>query len=104
VRTTLDFQNFGRFATVGRQMASHPGAALDTSNRKGFRDGLRDDTGQPYTHELAQRGYVVIAPDYWPMGHYRTKEYDPYQRGYASGTMKGVWSHMRAIDVLEFSA
>ena len=63
--------------------------------------GLDGDTSQPYARELAQRGYVVIVPDYWPMGHYRNKKYDPYQRGYASGAMKGVWNHMRTIDVLE---
>jgi hypothetical protein len=53
-----------------------------------------------YGHELAERGYVVIAPDYWYYGKYREQEYNPYQRGYASATMKGVWNHMRAIDVL----
>jgi dienelactone hydrolase len=63
--------------------------------------GLGGVASQPYAHELAQRGYVVIVPDYWPMGHYRSKKYDPYQRGYASGAMKGVWNHVRAIDVLE---
>src|SRR5205085_8407715 len=63
--------------------------------------GLDDEASPSYARELAQRGYVVIVPDYWPMGHYRKKKYDPYQRGYASGTMKGVWNHMRAIDALE---
>jgi dienelactone hydrolase len=62
--------------------------------------GMDREASQPYARELAQRGYVVIAPDYWPMGHYRNKKYDPYQRGYASGAVKGVWNHMRAIDVL----
>jgi dienelactone hydrolase len=63
--------------------------------------GESGDTGRQYAHELAQRGYVVIVPDYWPMGHYRGKKYDPHQRGYATGSLKGVWNHMRAIDVLE---
>lgn len=56
-----------------------------------------------YGHELAERGYVVITPDYWYYGkyHLQTGSYDPYQRGYASATMKGVWNHMQAIDVLE---
>jgi dienelactone hydrolase len=63
--------------------------------------GADGDTGRQYAAELAQRGYVVIVPDYWPMGHYRGKKYDPYQCGYASGSIKGVWSHIRAIDVLE---
>jgi dienelactone hydrolase len=56
---------------------------------------------QPYAHELAQRGYIVLAPDYWPYGHYRGQKYNPYQRGYASATMKGIWNHMRAIDLME---
>jgi dienelactone hydrolase len=63
--------------------------------------GDNGDTGRQYAHELAQRGYVVIVPDYWPMGHYRGKKYDPHQRGYATGSLKGVWNHMRAIDALE---
>lgn len=59
------------------------------------------NSGRQYGHELAQRGYIVIVPDYWPHGHYRSKRYNPYQRGYASGAIKGVWNHMRAIDVLQ---
>lgn len=63
---------------------------------------------QYYGQELAERGYIVLAPDYWYYGLYRGKyrisrgeKYDPYQRGYASASMKGVWNHMRAIDLLE---
>jgi dienelactone hydrolase len=54
-----------------------------------------------YGHELAERGYVVLAPDYWYYGKYRGAAYSPYQSGYVSATMKGVWNHMRAVDVLE---
>ncbi len=61
-----------------------------------------------YGQELAERGYIVIAPDYWYYGLYHGKhydvapgqKYDPHQRGYATGKMKGIWNHMRAIDVL----
>ena len=63
--------------------------------------GLDGDTGRQYAQELAQRGYIVIVPDYWPMGHYRSKRYNPYESGYASGSIKGVWNHMRAVDVLQ---
>lgn len=64
--------------------------------------GLYGDPSRFYARELAERGYVVIAPDYWPMGHYADKkDYDPHQKGYASAIMKGVWNHMRAIDVLQ---
>jgi dienelactone hydrolase len=57
------------------------------------------DTGdQQYAQELAERGYVVIAPDYLFLGpEYKT---DPYAMGYASGTMKGIVNHIRAVDVL----
>ncbi len=51
-----------------------------------------------YALELARRGYVTLAPDYVNYGDY---EFDPYQKGYASATMKGVWNHMRAVDLLE---
>lgn len=57
--------------------------------------------GKPELHlalELAQRGYVTIAPDYPNFGEY---PYDPYVNGYTSATMKGIWNHMRAIDVLQ---
>lgn len=51
-----------------------------------------------YALELAQRGYVALAPDYPDMGEYR---FDPYAHGYASTTMKGIWNHMRAVDLLQ---
>ena len=51
-----------------------------------------------YTLEPAQRGYVTIAPDYVTLGDNLV---DPIQMGYASGTMKGIWDHIRAVDVLE---
>ena len=56
--------------------------------------------GKPDLHyalELAERGYVALAPDYPNFGRYKL---DPYARGYASATMKGVWNHMRAVDLL----
>src|SRR4051812_32665118 len=57
-----------------------------------------DTGGSRYAQELAERGYVVIAPDYLYLGpDYKT---DPYQRGYISGTMKGIVNHIRAVDVL----
>lgn len=51
-----------------------------------------------YAQELAERGYVVIAPDYLFLGpDYKT---DPVSLGYVSGTMKGIVNHIRAVDVL----
>lgn len=53
-----------------------------------------------YAHELAERGYVCIVPDYPSFGEY---PYDFKQQGahYASGSMKAIWNNQRAIDLLE---
>ncbi|MCL4201054.1 MAG: alpha/beta fold hydrolase [Pirellulaceae bacterium] len=53
-----------------------------------------------YAHELAERGYVCLAPDYPSFGDY---EYDFRVAGqhYPSGSMKGIWNHIRGIDLLE---
>ena len=67
-----------------------------TSGPKGRTAGLGPDYPR-YTLELAQRGYVTIAPDYPLLGENQT---DPASLGYASGTMKGIWNHMRAVDLL----
>jgi dienelactone hydrolase len=56
------------------------------------------DRNDPYALELAERGYVTLAPDYPNYGDYKC---DPYAMGYTSATMKGIWNHMRAVDVLE---
>jgi pimeloyl-ACP methyl ester carboxylesterase len=50
-----------------------------------------------YAKELAQRGYVVLAPDYPSFGDYR---YDFHKSNHASGSMKGVVNHMRGVDLL----
>lgn len=51
-----------------------------------------------YARELAEQGYVVIAPDYVFLSpDYKT---DPYTLGYISGSMKGIVNHIRAVDVL----
>jgi predicted dienelactone hydrolase len=51
-----------------------------------------------YAAELAERGMVTLAPDYPGFGDYKI---DVYARGYASATMKGIWNHRRAVDVLQ---
>jgi len=68
-----------------------------TGGHTGRTAGLGADYPR-YTLELAERGYVTIAPDYTLLGENRT---DPASLGYTSGTMKGIWSHMRAVDLLE---
>jgi dienelactone hydrolase len=41
---------------------------------------------------------VALAPDYPNFGTYK---FDAYAAGYVSATMKGIWNHIRAVDLLE---
>lgn len=54
--------------------------------------------GRQYAIELAQRGYVVIAPDYPSFGQYADYDFDADD--YDSGTMKGIFNHRRCVDFL----
>ena len=51
-----------------------------------------------YAAELAERGFVTIAPAYPLLANYQP---DWRMLGYSSGTMKAVWDNVRALDVLE---
>ena len=51
-----------------------------------------------YALELAERGYVCLAPDYPGFGGYAP---DTCELGYVSTTMKGIFNHMRGIDLLQ---
>ena len=51
-----------------------------------------------YAAELAERGMVALAPDYPGFGDYKI---DVYEKGYVSATMKGIWNHRRAVDLLQ---
>jgi hypothetical protein len=59
--------------------------------------GLGSNRELAYARELAERGYIALAPDYPNFGEYKINVYD---LGYASATMKGIWNHLRAIDLL----
>lgn len=52
-----------------------------------------------YGIELAQRGYLVVAPDYPSFGE--QKNYDFKASRYASGTMKAISDNLRCIDLLQ---
>jgi dienelactone hydrolase len=69
-----------------------------TGSPRGKTAGVGGSNGAPYALELAERGYVTIAPDYVLLGDNMT---DPAGLGYVSGTMKGIWNHMRAVDLLQ---
>jgi dienelactone hydrolase len=60
--------------------------------------GLGGSANLQYARELAERGYVCLAPDYPYLGE---NSFDPYAHGYASCTMKGIVNHRRAVDVLQ---
>lgn len=60
--------------------------------------GLGGSENLHYAQELAERGYVALAPDYPNFGDYHV---DPYGEGYASATMKGIRNHSRAVDLLQ---
>jgi acetyl esterase/lipase len=65
---------------------------------KGIPVGFGDKPDRHYAVHLAERGYVTLAPDYVNMGEYK---FDPHGHGYASATMKGVWNHVRCVDLLQ---
>jgi dienelactone hydrolase len=66
---------------------------------KGEPAGLGGSKNLHYALELAQRGYVTLAPDYPSFGDH---EYDfGANPQWASGSMKAIWDNMRAIDLLQ---
>ena len=61
--------------------------------------GVRGDPTLKYALELAERGFITLAPDYPSFGEYPF-DFKP-EHGYASGSMKAVWDNMRAVDLLQ---
>lgn len=59
--------------------------------------GLGGRANRQYAQELAERGYVTLAPSYPQLANYQPKL---DKLGYKSGTMKAVWDNMRGIDLL----
>lgn len=76
-------------------LALHPTGDLG----KKIVDGQGPLSNRAYAKELAQRGYVVIAPDYPSFGD--LKDYDFKADRYQSGTMKSIFDNMRCVDLLE---
>ena len=63
--------------------------------------GEGEKPNRNYAQELAERGYVVLAPDYPGFGDYVETRKRLYEEGYVSCTMKGIWNHLRGVDLLE---
>ncbi|QDU97733.1 FG-GAP-like repeat-containing protein [Lignipirellula cremea] len=73
----------------------HPTSHLGKAQIVGL-DGL---PSRFYAHELAELGFVCLAPDYPSFGDY--KDYDFEADAHESGTMKAIWTNIRGLDLLE---
>ena len=60
--------------------------------------GLGDGTSSNYASELAERGFVTLAPAYPLLAGYQP---DLQSLGYWSGTMKAIRDNIRGLDLLE---
>jgi hypothetical protein len=60
--------------------------------------GLGDTPNRSYASELAERGYVTLAPNYPLLAKYQP---DITALGWQSGTLKAVWDNIRGLDLLE---
>lgn len=60
--------------------------------------GLGKKPNRGYASELAERGYVTLAPNYPLLAKYQP---DLKALGWESGTLKAVWDNMRGLDLLE---
>ncbi|WP_395737152.1 neutral/alkaline non-lysosomal ceramidase N-terminal domain-containing protein [Prosthecobacter sp.] len=62
--------------------------------------GLGGKPSLHYAHELAERGYVCLVPDYPSFGEY---PYDFKTQGAhrPSGSMKAIYNNLRAVDLLQ---
>ena len=60
--------------------------------------GLSEKRNRSYAAELAERGFVTLAPSYPLMADYYP---DIEKLGYESGTMKAIWDNIRGLDLLD---
>ncbi|MCA8990601.1 MAG: hypothetical protein KDA88_01410, partial [Planctomycetaceae bacterium] len=60
--------------------------------------GLGGRENRNYAEELAEQGYVTLAPSYPLLANYQP---DVHALGWESGTLKAVWDNMRGLDLLE---
>lgn len=72
----------------------HP---TDDTIGAGVAVGLGGRPNRAYAAELAERGFVTLAPAYPLLANYQP---DVLGLGYASGTMKAIWDNMRGLDLL----
>lgn len=82
-------------APVNAVLCLHP-----TEDRIGHQVvvGLGGKPHRQYAAELAEQGYVTIAPAYPLLANYQP---DLAKLGYVSGTMKAIWDNRRVLDYLD---
>lgn len=84
-------QGAGRVPAV---LCPHP---TDNTVGHGVVVGLGDKANRSYATELADRGYVTLAPSYPLLAKYQP---DLKALGWTSGTLKAVWDNIRGLDLL----
>jgi hypothetical protein len=60
--------------------------------------GLGGKANRDYGRELAERGFVVLAPAYPLLANYQP---NLKALGYRSGSMKAIWDNIRGLDLLD---
>ncbi len=60
--------------------------------------GLGTRPNRQYAAELAERGFVTLAPNYPKLAKYQP---DLAKLGWDSGTLKAIWDNIRGLDLLE---
>ncbi|MBL9132627.1 MAG: alpha/beta hydrolase [Verrucomicrobiaceae bacterium] len=82
-------------AKVPAVLCLHP-----TENKIGFKVvvGLGGKPHRQYASELAERGFVTLAPSYPLLADYQP---DLKALNMPSGTMKAIWDNIRGLDYLE---
>ena len=89
--------------TALNSAAAAPGVLClhPTDNKFGHRvvvDAAVGRANRQYAAELAERGFVALAPAYPLLADYRP---DLKALGYRSGTMKAIWDNIRGLDLLD---
>lgn len=88
----------------GKQEKSHKLPAVlclhQTNGALGAKEpvGLGGNVNLHYAKHLAERGYVILAPDYPSFGEY---PFDFAKSDFGSGTMKAIWNNRCAVDLLQ---
>src|SRR5262245_15578345 len=99
-RTSANNRGFG--GRLPAMLCLHP----TNPDGKAQTAGLVGTTTRHYGHQLAQRGFVCLIPDYPSFGDYKSYDFKQKTPGidqqlYTSGSMKAIWNNVRAVDLLE---